>query len=628
MWTLSTFFLLGCLLLSSANAQKWIGGSNTTDHSGTYNNSLGSLNVIGSRAEMSCWADQHGAYIFGGLGYGNDTLMELGLLSDLWRLDTGVWWFVNGSTLPEAPSQYDPIFGAVHPGCRRNAVHWKVHDQLWLFGGMGIDSMLEEGVLNDIWVYNISSGLWQWKGGSRLIDVPPQYNATIPIPPLNVTILPNPGSRECSFTWLVHGENGTEDILWLFGGIAEEEMYHSDVWTYNMTSNAWAWVAGSNLTNGGSQYNASAPGSVTPSPRACGASWVGEDGNLYLFGGHEFNETTEIMTLLNDVWQFNTTSNQWKVIQQPTPTGIYNNTINDRPAGRFSPSFTTDGRGNLYLFGGKTPLFEEAADTMNDLWFYNTSANQWKWLLGAATPNSPGNYNTTTRIGVPAARASACLWIVENQLYLFGGSNSSEEDFGYWNDLWVLVDEVHPPPPPTPSPTLPPASGNSTTLTTEGSTGNQTTSSSTSGTGVPTTGATSTSGPFNSTTGSTYNSTTSSLTSGSTSSTSTNSTTTGPNNSTTGWPLTSGWPMTSGWPVTSGWPSISTGITSGGNSTTHHPVNPGVIVGSVMGGGLTIGASIVGFMLWRGNLRVPNIFRRNEEEANELLPLNRKRALN
>jgi len=603
-----TFFLYTCLLLSIANAQTWVGGSNSTDQPGTYNNSLGSLNVIGARAEMSCWADHQEAYIFGGLGYGNGTLAELGLLSDLWKFNTtSAWWFVNGSTLPEEPGQYDPIFGALRPGSRRNAVYWKAYDQLWLFGGMGFDSLLQEGVLNDIWAYNISGGSWQWKGGSQFIDALPQYNATLPVPPLNETILPNPGARECSFTWLVHGENGTEDILWLFGGIAGEEMYHSDVWTYNMTSNTWAWVAGSNLTNGTSQYNESAPGGATPSPRACGASWAGEDGNLYLFGGHEFNETSEIMTLLNDVWQFNTSSKQWKVIQQPSTNGTYNHTISDRPAPRFSASFTSDDRGNLYLFGGKTPLVEEAADTMNDFWVYNTSANQWKWLFGLETPNSPGTYNITTRQGFPAARASACLWIVENQLYLFGGSNSSEEDFGYRNDLWVLIDEVHPPPPPTPTPTA------------TGSTGNQTITSSTSGSGFPTTGSTntSTSGPFNSTIGSTYTSTT---TSGPFNSTT--STTSGPNNSTT-----------TGGSLTSGFSTISTGTvistTSGGNATTHHPGKPGIIVGSVMGGGITIGASIVGFMLWRGSLRVPNIFRgRDADDANELLPLNRKKALN
>jgi hypothetical protein len=127
--------------------------------------------------------------------------------------------------------------------------------------------------------------LWQRKGGSESIDVPPQYNATLPLPPSNVTTPANPGSRECSFTWVVRGENGAE-TLWLFGGMTTEEVNHMDVWTYDLLSNNWTWVAGSNITNGTNQYNESAPGGASPSARACGASWIGADGALYLFGGY------------------------------------------------------------------------------------------------------------------------------------------------------------------------------------------------------------------------------------------------------------------------------------------------------------------------------------------------------
>lgn len=119
-------------------------------------------------------------------------------------------------------------------------------------------------------------------------DVLPRYNATLPVPPpitpTNVTLPPNPGSREGSFSWYVH--NNGRDILWLFGGLTRDEFCHSDVWTYDLTSDTWTWVAGSNTTaGGGNQYNSSAPGGAAPSPRAYGASWVGEDGGLYLFGG-------------------------------------------------------------------------------------------------------------------------------------------------------------------------------------------------------------------------------------------------------------------------------------------------------------------------------------------------------
>ncbi len=37
---------------------------------------------------------------------------------------------------------------------------------LWLFGGFGIDSTGESGLLNDLWEFNPSTLEWTWMGGS------------------------------------------------------------------------------------------------------------------------------------------------------------------------------------------------------------------------------------------------------------------------------------------------------------------------------------------------------------------------------------------------------------------------------------------------------------------------------
>lgn len=78
-------------------------------------------------------------------------------------------------------------------------------------------------MMNDVWAYNTTSGLWQWKGGSQFADALPQYNATLPVPPLNLSQPANPGARECSFSWFVKDANGTGK-MWLFGGYTVEEV--------------------------------------------------------------------------------------------------------------------------------------------------------------------------------------------------------------------------------------------------------------------------------------------------------------------------------------------------------------------------------------------------------------------
>ena len=119
-------------------------------------------------------------------------------------------------------------------------------------------SNLKIGLFNDIWAYNTSNGLWLWKGGSQSVDIPPKYDFPA-----------NPGSRECSYSWAVTGPDGGQ-ILYLFGGITSEEDYQMDMWTYDSAVNVWTYLMVINA----------------PSARACGASWVGVDGKLYLFGGH------------------------------------------------------------------------------------------------------------------------------------------------------------------------------------------------------------------------------------------------------------------------------------------------------------------------------------------------------
>ena len=94
----------------------------------------------------------------------------------------------------------------------------------------------------------------------------------------------------------------------------------------------------------------------------------------------------------------------------------------------------------LYFFGG-TGQGDSGTGPMNDLWEYNSTTGQWRWLKGSKTAgNQVGVYGT---IGVesssnnPGTRVNAVSWTANGKLYLFGGSGTGATlTSGYLNDLW------------------------------------------------------------------------------------------------------------------------------------------------------------------------------------------------
>src|SRR5687767_3801777 len=74
------------------------------------------------------------------------------------------------------------------------------------------------------------------------------------------------------------------------------------------------WMAGSKLVNPNQygeygSFRQSAPANI-PGGRQGGTTWVGNDGNLYLFGGYGF-ASTGAEGGLNDLWRYNPAVGQW-----------------------------------------------------------------------------------------------------------------------------------------------------------------------------------------------------------------------------------------------------------------------------------------------------------------------------
>jgi hypothetical protein len=139
-------------------------------------------------------------------------------------------------------------------------------------------------------------------------------------------------------------------------------------------------------------------------------------------------------------------------IPDPNPFqwGVYGElgtpAVGNIPGSRYSASSWTDNSGHLWLFGGNGYDKYARFGTLNDLWEFDPSTNEWAWMSGSDTVGSsndgqPGVYGapgTPAPENVPGSRAWGSSWTDgSGNLWLFGGWGLDEAGTtGYLNDVW------------------------------------------------------------------------------------------------------------------------------------------------------------------------------------------------
>ena len=341
------------------------------------------------------------------------------------------------------------------PGSRWLSVAWTDHaGNLWLFGGLGIDSSGTYGSLNDLWTYDAQKTEWAWMSG---LDAAHAYNTEPAVADVNV-----PAPREGAVSWVDWAGN-----LWLFGGGdptgpdvgRSGDLLFNDLWRYSISTGLWTRITGSNASDAQSVCGAqdvAAPDNV-PAARAGAASWTDNAGNFWLFGGFSGSYS-------NDLWEFNPSTDEWSCMSGTNAAdtqGVYGTkgvaAPGNVPPGRANAVTWTDPAGNLWLFGGSgASRYDSGA--YNDLWIYKPSTRQWTWKSGSSTlaviplaflalSNAHGVYG---KQGVPApdnmpgARSGANSWSdAAGNLWLFGGGGvDSVGHFNSLNDLWMYDPRV------------------------------------------------------------------------------------------------------------------------------------------------------------------------------------------
>jgi hypothetical protein len=321
----------GAPFTASAGVWTWEGGPNATNQAGVYTGAAGSL-VPGARVNAVSWKDNAGNFwLFG--GYGFDGNSNEGFLSDLWEYTGGNWVFVSGSKTTNVNGTYGtqgtPL-GTNLPGGRQEAVGWAdASGNLWLFGGEGLDSVgTANGILNDLWVYKISTNQWTWVAGSTTANQTGEYGLQPFVGPPSTTGAAGtvglatgatgtfPGSRWGASAWVDQGGN-----FWLFGGWGLDSGATNgngalnDFWVYTPNANpdlagTWTWVKGSNTGSQNGNYgNLTRPYATyylfTPGGRSNATSFIDSLGELWLFGGQGYDSTSTTGNgSLNDMWRY------------------------------------------------------------------------------------------------------------------------------------------------------------------------------------------------------------------------------------------------------------------------------------------------------------------------------------
>ncbi|HWE84765.1 MAG TPA: chitobiase/beta-hexosaminidase C-terminal domain-containing protein [Terracidiphilus sp.] len=196
----------------------------------------------------------------------------------------------------------------------------------------------------------------------------------------------------------------------------------------------WVWMGGSASICQPGVYGTLGtpdPGN-NPGGRAFVSTWTDSGGNLWLFGGEEGFAWNIANSLLNDLWKFNPSTNEWtwmggsSTSNQPGVYGTLGTPApGNIPGSRYRAATWIDGSGNFWLFGGSG--FDSVGNEgyLSDLWKFNPSTNEWTWISGSSTANQPGVYGTleTPAAGnVPGARNKASTWIDgSGNLWLLGG---------------------------------------------------------------------------------------------------------------------------------------------------------------------------------------------------------------
>jgi N-acetylneuraminic acid mutarotase len=129
----------------------------------------------------------------------------------------------------------------------------------------------------------------------------------------------------------------TKGNFWLFGGVGRDststpESYLNDLWEFNLSTNEWSWMSGSDVADGFCITFANWCGQLgvigtfqtpalgnTPGGRYDSVGWTDSEGDFWLFSGNGYPESG-VEGSLNDLWEYQPNTGAESVVATPIIT--------------------------------------------------------------------------------------------------------------------------------------------------------------------------------------------------------------------------------------------------------------------------------------------------------------------
>lgn len=200
---------------------------------------------------------------------------------------------------------------------------------------------------------------------------------------------------------------------------------------YDATTNNDFWQYDKSTTSWTLITPTTGGASATP-PSTADAAAFHVNNSFYMFGGWTFNDYT---TISSQFFQYDMLTNTWTDLSSmaPAPSARYGHRI----------VAATDGSGNpiFYLFGGASgdstvnnPVY------LNDLWKFDPKSNSgsggWTQLLSNSTSYRYGLQGVADASNQIPARAYPNIWMTNGKIWIFGGDVPNPS--GRANDLWSI----------------------------------------------------------------------------------------------------------------------------------------------------------------------------------------------
>ena len=428
--------------ITNVNEFKWIAGNNIIGQVGVYGTKgiYSPSNVPGSRQSHTSTLYNNTMIIFGGNGYDNSSS---GRLNDVWQFDFNLEQFrwISGSNKKSQVGVYGTKGNYSTSnviGAREGHTSILNGNIMMIFGGFGYDT-LTTGYLNDVWQYNFTLDQFKWIAGNNIRDQVGIYGIKG-----NYSLGNVPGSR------YYHTSILYENTMIIFGGDGFDNSsnvgFLNDVWQIDFSINQFRWIAGNNVRDQLGVYGTKgsyAPSNV-PGSRYHHTSILCNGNTMIIFGGLGYDNSS--LGVLNDVWGFNILTNEFawiagnNIIDQFGVYGIKSSySPSNVPGGRVSHTSLLFGN-TMIIFGG-VGYDVSSIGHLNDIWQFDISINQFRWISGSNLKNqisvygTKGIYSPSNIIGGRRDHTSILL-LNGKTMIIFGGIGYDNSSSGFLNDVW------------------------------------------------------------------------------------------------------------------------------------------------------------------------------------------------